>query len=78
MNLQEEHDEVIKSTELKHEAQVTQLEAEKFKLAESLRDATTKLNTQTEKWKREQAKALSLMFSKFVPTLILYSQYNHS
>ena len=70
---------MIKSTELKHEAQVTQLEAEKFKLAESLRDATTKLNTQTEKWKREQAKALSLMFSKFVPTLImLYSQYNHS
>ena len=62
--IQEEHDRQLRTTQLKHEAEVTQLEAEKFELAESLRDATTKLSTQTEKWKKEQAKALSLMFSK--------------
>ncbi len=64
--MQEEHDKQLKAEELKHEAMVTKLEAEKFELAEGLREATEKLNVETDKWKKEQSKALSLMFSKSV------------
>ena len=48
------------------EACIMQLRSEKFELAEQLRKTQASLKVQSEGWKKEQNKTLSLMFSKLV------------
>ena len=48
------------------EACIMQLRSEKFELAEQLRKTQASLKVQSEGWKKEQNKTLSLMFSKLL------------
>ena len=48
------------------EACIMQLRSEKFELAEQLRKTQASLKVQSEGWKKEQNRTLSLMFSKLL------------
>ncbi len=64
LHVQEEREKQRDLEELRAEASVTQLRSNKYELAERLREAEGSLREQTEGWRREKSKTLSLMFSE--------------